>query len=567
MRLKVATLIAIISLINPLNVLYHVVDIRQISKYGDNKLDTNFSLLEIFKKKSRRNKKQTISIEESDSTSDSEIESKNQDSVDKEKKKKRNKLRKRLRRIPNFFRNLFRRNKNKAKANGKHKRNRRHKAEKSASIEEEFADQANKRVRQPETDLEPEVGLGSDSKSGPGSGSGSGPRSGPGSGPGSEPGSEPGSGPRSGSVPGPGSEPKAEEGIRPSQGELSIQNKHENIQNLDISKLFSEANNRRKKNQSFVNELKNKLKPQQGSHDQIKNLISEGNPEGQKIILEMNYKEFYKYLNQEIIINTGGITPIVKLDELVLLINFDQMLLNLESKSGNSEQIIKSLFRTENENYKIKVNSLFNVYKQDYGRECTFEWMNDLVTMYYNAFMEFKHVEEDYQRLLDPRKSTPSERAQNLSKTYYSMKEAKSNIRKILMKYLNCFMITFFSINIDAINVGENQEKCTIQDLTTLSYYQNIFLALKNLFNLVFKEKEAEISEFNTMLISGIESLSEEKQHKYRIFSRLSEKLFPLYKDADLYEKLIRIIDVKLSSCLTYIVNNQESIEENYSKF
>ncbi|TRY52315.1 Uncharacterized protein CTYZ_00002892 [Cryptosporidium tyzzeri] len=550
MRLKVATLITIISLINSLNVLYHVEDIRQISKYGDNKLDTSFSLLEIFKKKSKRNKKQTSSIEESDSTSDSEIESKNQDSVDKEKKKKRSKFRKRLRGIPIFLRNLFRRNKNKTKANDKHKRNRRHKAKKSVSIEEESPDQANKRVRQLETDLKLEVGLGSDSKSGPGS------EPGPGSGPGSEPG--PGSGP--------GSEPKAEEGIRSSQEELSIQDKLENIQNLDISKIFSEANNKRNQNKSFVNELKQKLKPQQGGYDQIKNLISEGNPDGQKIILEMNYEEFYKYLNLEINSKTGGIMPIVKLDELLLSINFDQILLNLESKNGNIERKIKSLFRTENENYKIKVNSLFDVYRQDYGQECTFEWMNDLVTMYYNAFMEFKGVEEDYQNLLDPRKSTPSERAQNLSKTYYSMKEGKSKIREIIMKYLNCFMITLFFIKIDTINVGENHEKCTIQDLVVSLYYQNIFLALKNLFNSALKENEAEISEFNTMLISGIESLSEERRHKYGIFSRLSEKLFPLYKDANLYEKLIEIIDVKLSSCLTYIVNNQESTKE-YSKF
>ncbi|EAK89115.1 hypothetical protein [Cryptosporidium parvum Iowa II] len=551
MRLKVATLIAIISLINPLNVLYHVEDIRQISKYGDNKLDTSFSLLEIFKKKSKRNKKQTSSIEESDSTSDSEIENKNQDSVDKEKKKKRSKFRKRLRRIPIFFRNLFRRNKNKTKANGKHKRNRRHKTEKSASIEEESPDQANKRVRQPETVLKPEVGLGSDSKSGTESGSESKPEL--------EPEPEP--------VPGSGSEPKAEEGIRSSQGELSIQNKLESMKNLDISKMFSEARNKRNRDKSFVNELKHKLKPQQGGYDQIKNLISEGNPDGQKIILEMNYEGFYKYLNQEMTSNTGGIVPIVELDELISSINFDQMLLNLEPKNGNVEKKIKSLFRTENENYKIKVNSLFDVYRQDYGQECTFEWMNDLVTMYYNAFMEFKSVEEDYQNLLDPRKSTPSERARNLSKTYYSMKEAKSKIREILMKYLNCFMITFFFIKIDAINVGENHEKCTIQDLVTLLYYQNIFLALKNLFNSAFKEKEAEISEFNTMLISGIESLSEEKRNKYVILSRLSEKLFPLYKDANLYGTLIEIIDLKLSSCLTYIINNQESTKEHYSKF
>ncbi|POM82552.1 hypothetical protein CmeUKMEL1_02965 [Cryptosporidium meleagridis] len=545
MRLKAATLFAIISLINPLTVLYHVDDIGQLSKYGDNNLDTSFSLLELFKKKSKRNKKQASSIEESDSNSDLEIESNNQDFVDEEKKKrkkKRNKLSRRLRRIPELLRNLFRRNRN--KSNGKHKRNRRRKAEKSTSIEEKSVEQAKKGVRQSETELEPEVGLASDSGSGFGSGS------------------APGSASASASGSDSASKPKAEAGVSSSQAELPVQNTLESMENLDVSKVFGKASKKTKKNASFVNELKNKLKPKHGSHELIKNLIIEENPDGEKIILEMNHPDFYMYLNQEITSNTGGITPIIKLDELMST-NFDQMYLNLESKNGNVEKTIRDLLQIENENYKKKVGSLFEVYSQDYKKECSFEWMSDLVKMYYNAYIDFKYVEEEYEALLDPGKSTPSERSRNLSKAYYSMKESKSKKRGILMKYLNCFMITFFIIKIDTINVGESQEKCSIQDLIALLYYQNILLGLKNLFSLSFKEKQKEISEFNTMLISGFESLSEEKKNEYALLSRLSEKLFPLYADVILYEKLIQLIDVKLSLCLTYIVNSRQSNKED----
>ncbi|KAH8585063.1 uncharacterized protein ELE39_001014 [Cryptosporidium sp. chipmunk genotype I] len=524
MRLNAATLITIISLINQFFGLYQYKNLKQISKYGNNSLYTSSSLLEILKRKPKRKKKYIDSTEVSDLTLNSEIESKNQDLVDKDKKKKRNKFKRGLKRIPKFF-SIFRRKNRNSKIKSKNKHRKEHPVDNSVSIEEDSAKPTDA-VGMPKTKQKPEFDIGLDSES--------------------------------------KFEPKVEDSIKPSQVELSNENSLENINNWEVSKLINGMNDKSYLN-SVMNELKDKLKFQQGKHDQIDFLIVENNPTGEEIAIGMKYEQFYNYLDHHVSANTGGITPMIKLSELISSINIDQKLLDLEP-NNNAEKAIKNIFRIENENYKVKLNPLFNLYSQNFGQECTFSWMDDLITMHYNAFMEFKSTEEEYQYLLDPRKSTPIERARNLSRAYYEMKAAKSKLREILMKYLNCHIITLFFIRIDDINVGKHEEKCSAQDLITLLYYQNIFLALKKLYYLTLKKKESEVAELNQMLISGFESLSEESKVKYKVLMHLSHKLFSLSTNANLYQKLVKVIDEKLSLCLAYIVNNYRLTQEKSSR-
>ncbi|OII70840.1 uncharacterized protein cubi_00985 [Cryptosporidium ubiquitum] len=523
MRLKTATLINIIFLIDLLFGFYYDRNIKQIRKSGDCNLDTIYSLLEIWKRKPKKKSEYASPIEESDKNSDSEIESNDQNSkMNNKKKKKSNKLKKRLKRIPRFFRRIFRRKKGKNKIKRRVKHKKKHLDDHLVSIEKpqikvETPDK-------PKTDSKPEVEIESSSRF------------------------------KSVSIGG--------NDIDSSQNKLLDDNSPEPLDAWKISRPIRQVDYG---NEHFISELKNKLLLQQDKYGESNSLITGALQNRKGRIKEMANEQLYSYLDNHISTNTGGINLIINLNELISSTSIDRKFLEQEPINNNIEEAIKKAFKKEDDSYRVKIDTLYNLYNQNVGHECTFSFMDDLIRMYYNAFMEFKSVEEGYYYLLDPRKNTQSDRAGSINKTFYGMKDAKSKMREILMKYVNCHMLTFFFIRIDDINIGNHEEKCTTKDLIILIYYQNVFLALKKLNYFTLKEKENEISELNQMFISGIDSLSEEKRIKYNMLYNLSNKLLSLENNATLYGELIQVIDQKLSLCLTYIVRNYESNQE-YTK-
>ncbi|KAJ1606220.1 hypothetical protein OJ252_3240 [Cryptosporidium canis] len=361
------------------------------------------------------------------------------------------------------------------------------------------------------------------------------------------------------------SEADSDSGSQTGDNPSASTNRRPEVDAWRISKTLFDLNTSRGRNQggnNYLNELRTRLNSREGGGQEIHVMIMDNNPEGIDKLLEMSLQTIYKYFERHISSETGGTSPIINPSEILDSTQISQRFADMELANDPTHKAMKDLFTQEDKNLKRRKDSLFGQFSQKYGEECSISLLEDLVRMYFNAFMEFKLSEEQYQNLLDPRKSSSTERAKNISRAYYNMKSSKSELKNILLKYVNCHMLIFFILRIDQIAPGGRHEECGVVDLITLLYYEGIFLALKDLNTLSFKQREDQVAEYEQMLISGPESLSEEKKVQYTILTRLSTKLFTLYSNSVLFKAFMEASHRKASACLAYIINSERQEPE-----
>ncbi|KAJ1609223.1 hypothetical protein OJ253_1652 [Cryptosporidium canis] len=342
-------------------------------------------------------------------------------------------------------------------------------------------------------------------------------------------------------------------------------NRRPEVEAWRISKTLSDLNTASGRNQgngnSHLNELRARLNSKEGGQG-IHAMIMDNNPEGIEKLLEMPILSMYRFFERQISSETGGTSPIINPSEILDSTNIAQRFADLELANDLKHKAMKDLFIKEDKSFRQRKDSLFSLYNRRYGGECSISLLEDLVKVYFNTFMEFKLSEGQYQNLLDPRKSSSTERAKNISKAYYKMKSSKSQLKIILLKYVNCHMLIYFSLRIDQLTPGVRHEECGVEDLVNLLYYEGILLALKDLNFQSFKEREDQVVEYEQMLISGTESLSEEKNAHYIVLTSLSNKLFALYSNSVLFKAFMEASHRKASACLAYIVNSEKQASE-----
>lgn len=534
MKLKVG-LIGVIGLIHVLVGYYYSREISLEGKHGGKIQNIDCSLLEIFKKKSKRRERSSSSIEESDS----DLDSKGASSSQRKVKKNKSGCGKKGSCLPRIFRRIFKRKNKKIKSRRNAIRRKNRFDDDSSSDEESEKRSSTSATRasvEPEpsarTELKPSSGIGPDTKP-----------------------SEPE--PRGASSRG------ATASGDDSSGSGSVSKLSKGIERLGISGDRISGSDK----ESHFSDLKSRLSSRLSSQDTVLSSILEGDSSGKNKLVEMPLENFYSYLDGHISSNTSGNTLLLNLKSLLQSIQISKLLSESMSAEPNIELAIRQAFKQAEIKYGPHKKSLLNLFRDKYGEECSIEHLNELIQTHHNVYMEFKLAEEIYQGHLDPKRGNASDRARNISQSYYEMKSANSKVRQIITKYVDCHMLIFHYNRIDEITTGTKEEKCEVHDLVILKHYQSIALALKKLNHYSFNEKKEEVLEYENILVSGKDesSMTEEDRIRYKILGRLSSKLLLLHSNAILFETIVEAIDLKLSHCLSYIIWTQMSSAPGYS--
>lgn len=531
MKLKV-NLISTVGLFYLLAGHYNNEQVAKTSKYGSNSQKTACSLLAVLESVSKRRESSSYLTEASDSDFDSKDASSSQNNKVKKDKGRNKKM---FRDIPSFFRRIFKKqNKNKNNITSRRNAVRRRNCLSEDSSTDDETEQSNISTTR--------------ARVGPGS--------------------------KARTELGPNPSPKSDPNYPSIESEVVVEAAALSPgEELPLPPLDTEETNSKHSGKglkfdvnggkmqsayrtSYLSELDSIQHPRSESYSRTDSLILEDRDAGIENMLKLSLTNLYSYLDHHISANTGGIPLLVSLNEVLLSTQVNQKLIELGPAEGDIGAAVRGMYKQQNEKYRERKGSLFKIFHESFGEDCNFELMDSLVVECLNAFMEFKLVEGDFENVLDPRKGTSSERAENIHRCYSEMKAAKSKMRKLLLKYVNCHFLIFFNLRIDDIITGSHEEKCTAQDLVTLRYYQNVCLALKRLNHLSFKEKELEVADYQRMLISGHESPPEGYHSREQVLGQLSRKVFILYVNAILFGSFVEVIDKKLSWCLTYILNN-----------